>query len=208
MNELSSIFQMLDIDTQDVLAAASTKWNFLPFKPGLVGGHCIGVDPFYLTYRAERAGYRPEVILAGRRINDEAGKRVARETVRHLLRRGVPNPSVAVLGLTFKENVPDTRNSKSLDILRELESFGIDVKIHDPMALADDVQKGFGRTMTPLDKIRDVDAVILAVSHSDYVQKGWPLVTAALKGGKGIVFDVRACLDRAEQPDGVELLRM
>ena len=208
MNELSSIFQMLDIDTQDVLAAASTKWNFMPFRPGLVGGHCIGVDPFYLTYRAERAGYRPEVILAGRRINDDAGRRVARETVRHLLRHGIAKPSVAVLGLTFKENVPDTRNSKSLDILRELESFGIDVKIHDPLALADDVEKGFGRATTPLDQIRGMDAVILAVSHADYAQKGWPLVTACLKGGKGIVFDVRACLDRAQRPDGVELLRM
>jgi UDP-N-acetyl-D-galactosamine dehydrogenase len=208
MNELSSIFQLLDIDTQDVLAAASTKWNFLPFKPGLVGGHCIGVDPFYLTYRAERAGYRPEVILAGRRINDDAGKRVARETVRHLLRHGIAKPSVAVLGLTFKENVPDTRNSKSLDIVRELESFGIDVKIHDPMALADDVEKSFSRATTPLDGIRGMDAVILAVSHADYVKNGWPLVTACLKGGKGIVFDVRACLDRAQQPDDVELLRM
>jgi UDP-N-acetyl-D-galactosamine dehydrogenase len=208
MNELSSIFQLLDIDTQDVLAAASTKWNFLPFKPGLVGGHCIGVDPFYLTYRAERAGYRPEVILAGRRINDDAGKRVARETVRHLLRHGIAKPSVAVLGLTFKENVPDTRNSKSLDIVRELENFGIDVKIHDPMALADDVEKSFSRATTPLDGIRGMDAVILAVSHADYVKNGWPLVTACLKGGKGIVFDVRACLDRAAQPDGVELLRM
>ncbi len=208
MNELSSIFQLLDVDTQDVLDAASTKWNFLPFKPGLVGGHCIGVDPFYLTYRAERAGYRPEVILAGRRINDDAGKRVARETIRHLLRRGVAKPSVAVLGLTFKENVPDTRNSKSLDIVRELESFGIDVKIHDPMALADDVEKEFGRTVTPLDRIRDMDAVVLAVSHSDYAQNGWPLVRACLRDGKGIVFDVRTCLDRARQPEGVDLLRM
>ena len=208
MNELSSIFQLLDIDTQDVLAAASTKWNFLPFKPGLVGGHCIGVDPFYLTYRAERAGYRPEVILAGRRINDDAGKRVARETVRHLLRRGIAKPAVAVLGLTFKENVPDTRNSKSLDIVRELESFGVDVKIHDPMALADDVEKEFGRTVTPLDKIRDMDAVVLAVSHDDYARQGWALVSACLRGGKGIVFDVRACLDRARQPEDVEHLRM
>ncbi|HEX5777536.1 MAG TPA: nucleotide sugar dehydrogenase [Xanthobacteraceae bacterium] len=208
MNELSSIFQLLDVDTQDVLDAAATKWNFLPFKPGLVGGHSNGVDAFYLTYRAERAGYRPEVILAGRRINDDAGKRVARETIRHLLRRGVARPSVAVLGLTFKENVPDTRNSKSLDIVRELESFGIDVKIHDPMALADDVEKEFGRTVTPLDMIRDMDAVVLAVSHSDYAQTGWPLVCACLRDGKGIVFDVRTCLDRARQPEGVELLRM
>jgi UDP-N-acetyl-D-galactosamine dehydrogenase len=208
MNELSSIFQMLDIDTQDVLAAASTKWNFLPFTPGLVGGHCIGVDPFYLTYRAERAGYRPEVILAGRRINDDAGKRVARETVRHLLRRGVAKPSVALLGLTFKENVPDTRNSKAVDILRELESFGIDVKIHDPMALPGDVEKNFGRATTPLDKIKDMHAVVLAVSHADYVKAGWPLVRACLKDGKGIVFDVRACLDRAQQPADIDLLRM
>ncbi|MCC6949593.1 MAG: nucleotide sugar dehydrogenase [Bradyrhizobiaceae bacterium] len=208
MNELSSIFQLLNIDTQDVLAAAATKWNFLPFKPGLVGGHCIGVDPFYLTYRAERAGHRPEVILAGRRINDDTGRRVARETIRHLLRRGIASPKVAVLGLTFKENVPDIRNSKSLDILRELESFGIDVKLHDPIALADDVEREFDRTMTPLEDIVSVDGIVLAVAHEEYARLGWPMIASCLRNGAGVVFDVKAMLDRAQQPQNIDLLRM
>ncbi|MBX9822621.1 MAG: nucleotide sugar dehydrogenase, partial [Afipia birgiae] len=134
MNELSLIFQALNIDTGDVLAAARTKWNFMPFQPGLVGGHCIGVDPYYLTYRAERAGYHPEVILAGRRINDGMGQRVARECIRGLLRRKSNGGVVTILGLTFKEDVPDTRNSRVIDIIRELESFGLKVQVSDPMA--------------------------------------------------------------------------
>src|SRR3984885_11005807 len=134
MNELSLIFQSLDIDTGDVLAAARTKWNFLPFQPGLVGGHCIGVDPYYLTYRAEKAGYHPEVILAGRRINDGMGQRVAKECIRGLLRRKGTGGIVTILGLTFKEDVPDTRNSRVVDIVRELESFGLQVQVHDPLA--------------------------------------------------------------------------
>jgi UDP-N-acetyl-D-galactosamine dehydrogenase len=208
MNELSAIFQLLEIDTQDVLAAAATKWNFLPFKPGLVGGHCIGVDPYYLTHRAERAGYHPEVILAGRRINDDAGRRVARECIRHLLRRGVAAPSVAVLGLTFKENVPDIRNSKSLDIVREFESFGVHTKVHDPIALPDEIERGFGRKMTALENIAPVDAVVLAVAHEAYTKQGWNSVVRCLRGGAGVVYDVKACLDRSERPADVELLRM
>ena len=135
MNELSAICHALRIDTGDVLAAARTKWNFLPFLPGLVGGHCIGVDPYYLTHRAERAGYHPQVILAGRRINDGVGQRIARECVRLLLRAGTSDATVTVLGLTFKEDVPDIRNSRVVDIVRELKSFGIKVQVHDPIAL-------------------------------------------------------------------------
>ena len=134
MNELSLIFQALGIDTGDVLAAAGTKWNFLAFQPGLVGGHCIGVDPYYLTYRAEKAGYHPEVILAGRRINDGMGQRIARECIRGLLRRKGRGGVVTILGMTFKENVPDIRNSRVIDIVRELESFGVVVQITDPLA--------------------------------------------------------------------------
>jgi UDP-N-acetyl-D-galactosamine dehydrogenase len=141
MNELSAICEALGIDTGDVIAAASTKWNFLPFHPGLVGGHCIGVDPYYLTHRAERAGYHPQVILAGRRINDGVGQRVARECVRRLLRRGCANATVTVLGLTFKENVPDLRNSKVADIVRELTSFGLSTQVHDPLAVVEEAER-------------------------------------------------------------------
>src|SRR6201993_2199837 len=140
MNELSAICEVLRIDTGDVLAAARTKWNFLPFVPGLVGGHCIGVDPYYLTYRAEKAGYQPQVILAGRRINDGVGKRVALECIRSLFRRGVRDATVTVLGMTFKENVPDTRNSKVADIVQELKASGVTVQVHDPLALADETK--------------------------------------------------------------------
>ena len=153
MNELSLIFQALEIDTGDVLAAARTKWNFLPFQPGLVGGHCIGVDPYYLTYRAEKAGYHPEVILAGRRINDGMGQRIAKECVRGLLRRKGAGGIVTILGLTFKEDVPDTRNSRVVDIVRELESFGLQVQVHDPLASPEDAKHEYGLTITELERV-------------------------------------------------------
>jgi UDP-N-acetyl-D-glucosamine/UDP-N-acetyl-D-galactosamine dehydrogenase len=208
MNELSLIFQALEIDTGDVLAAARTKWNFLPFQPGLVGGHCIGVDPYYLTYRAEKAGYHPEVILAGRRINDGMGQRVARECVRGLLRRKGGGGVITILGLTFKENVPDTRNSRVIDIVRELESFGLQVQVHDPLAIPADARHEYGLTITALDSLRPADAVILAVAHGSYVDGGWPLIQKLLIGGSGLVFDVKAKLDRGAKPDGIELLRL
>ena len=151
MNELSAIFHQLGIDTGDVLAAASTKWNFLSFQPGLVGGHCIGVDPYYLTFRAEKAGYHPEIILAGRRINDSMGERVARECMRALLQRGRANPTVTILGMTFKENVPDIRNSKVIDIARELERVGVDVQVADPLASPDETVHEYGIKLTPLE---------------------------------------------------------
>jgi UDP-N-acetyl-D-glucosamine/UDP-N-acetyl-D-galactosamine dehydrogenase len=208
MNELSAIFQQLGIDTGDVLAAAATKWNFQNFRPGLVGGHCIGVDPYYLTFRAEKAGYHPQVILAGRRINDSVGQRVAQECVRRLVRRNQARATVTVLGLTFKENVPDTRNSKVIDIIRELESFGIDVQVHDPMALPEEAAHEYGVTLTPFDKLRPADAVIVAVSHQDYVNGGWPLVSGLLRGKEGVVLDVKGMLDRARQPASIELWRL
>ena len=208
MNELSLIFQALEIDTGDVLAAARTKWNFLPFQPGLVGGHCIGVDPYYLTYRAEKAGYHPEVILAGRRINDGMGQRVAKECVRGLLRRKGAGGIVTILGLTFKEDVPDTRNSRVVDIVRELESFGLQVQVHDPLASADDARHEYGLTITELDALRPADAVILAVAHGRYIEGGWPLIQKLLVGGSGLVFDVKLKLDRHTKPDGIELWRL
>ena len=209
MNELSAICEALGIDTGDVIDAAKTKWNFLPFYPGLVGGHCIGVDPYYLTHRAEMAGYHPQVILAGRRINDGMGQRVARECVRRLFQRnGGGAAVVTILGLTFKENVPDTRNSKVVDIVHELASCNVDVQVHDPMASPEEARHAYRITLTGLDKLRPADAVILAVAHEDYVRGGWPLVTRLLKGGQGVVLDIKSQLDRAQKPAGVDLWRL
>jgi UDP-N-acetyl-D-galactosamine dehydrogenase len=208
MNELSAIFHQLGIDTGDVLAAASTKWNFLDFRPGLVGGHCIGVDPYYLTFRAEKAGYHPEIILAGRRINDRMGERVARECMRALLQGGRVNPTVTILGVTFKENVPDIRNSKVIDIARELERVGVGVQVTDSLASAEETAHEYRIKLTPLESLRPADAVILAVAHKDYVAGSWPLVAKLLKNGKGIVLDVKARLDRAKKPEGVDLWRL
>lgn len=208
MNELSLIFQALDIDTGDVLAAARTKWNFMPFQPGLVGGHCIGVDPYYLTYRAEKAGYHPEVILAGRRINDGMGQRIARECIRGLLKRNVGSGVVTVLGLTFKEDVPDTRNSRVVDVIRELESFGLKVQIADPLADPADAMHEYGVTLTKLDALKPADAIVVAVAHKDYLDAGWPLMEKLLSGGKGLVLDVKLKLDRATKPEGIELWRL
>jgi UDP-N-acetyl-D-galactosamine dehydrogenase len=208
MNELSLIFQSLGIDTGDVLAAARTKWNFLPFQPGLVGGHCIGVDPYYLTYRAEKAGYHPEIILAGRRINDGMGQRVARECVRRLLRRKGTGGIVTILGLTFKEDVPDTRNSRVVDIVRELESFGLQVQVHDPLANPADAKREYGLTITELDALRPADAIILAVAHGSYVEGGWPLIQKLLIGGSGLFLDIKMKLDRGSKPAGIELWRL
>jgi UDP-N-acetyl-D-galactosamine dehydrogenase len=208
MNELSLIFQALGIDTGDVLAAARTKWNFLPFQPGLVGGHCIGVDPYYLTYRAEKAGYHPEVILAGRRINDGMGQRIARECVRGLLRRKGQGGVVTILGLTFKEDVPDTRNSRVVDIIRELESFGLTVQVHDPMANAADAKHEYGVSLLELGDLQPADAVILAVAHDQYIGGGWPLIQRLLSGESGLVLDVKMKLDRSSRPAGIELWRL
>jgi UDP-N-acetyl-D-galactosamine dehydrogenase len=208
MNELSALFERLDIDTGDVLAAAGTKWNFQKYYPGLVGGHCIGVDPYYLTYRAEKAGYDPQVILAGRRINDGVGQRIARECVRRLLRRKNGAAVVTILGMTFKENVPDTRNSKVADIVSELQSFGLAVQVHDPLADAAQVKQEYGIELLPLGALHPADAVIFAVAHAAFVKGGWPLVAQLLKDRNGIVLDVKSQLDRAARPDGIDLWRL
>jgi UDP-N-acetyl-D-galactosamine dehydrogenase len=208
MNELSAIFHQLGIDTGDVLAAAATKWNFQNFYPGLVGGHCIGVDPYYLTYRAEKAGYHPQVILAGRRINDGVGQRVARECVRRLLRRQCGSPVVTILGLTFKEDVPDIRNSKVVDIHHELTGFGVDVQVHDGLADAGEAHHEYGIRLTDLSSLRPADAVILAVAHQEYLRGGWPLITGLLKTEQGIVLDVKCRLSRDLKPAGIDLWRL
>jgi UDP-N-acetyl-D-galactosamine dehydrogenase len=208
MNELSAICHRLGIDTGDVLAAAGTKWNFQRFYPGLVGGHCIGVDPYYLTHRAERAGYHPEVILAGRRINDNVGQRIALACVQALFKRQRVGATVTILGITFKENVPDTRNSKVADIVRELKVAGVDVQVHDPLASPSEAKHEYGVSLVAKEALKPADAVILAVSHDDYVCGGWPLMTRLLRGGEGLVFDVKSVLDRGSKPTGIELWRL
>ena len=194
MNELALIFDRLGIDTHDVLEAAGTKWNFLPFRPGLVGGHCIGVDPYYLTYKAEECGHHPEVILSGRRINDSMGKYVAEKAVKMLISRGhrVSQARVGVFGLTFKENVPDLRNTRVIDICRELEEYGVSVLVHDPMANSDEARHEYGLSLTPLEDMRNLDAAVLAVAHDSYKS----LDLSALKArfaepDKAVVLDVK-----------------
>jgi UDP-N-acetyl-D-glucosamine/UDP-N-acetyl-D-galactosamine dehydrogenase len=206
MNELSAIFHELGINTGDVLSAAGTKWNFLNFSPGLVGGHCIGIDPYYLTYRAQKAGYHPDVILAGRRINDSIGVRVARECLRRLSKAGTRAPRVTVLGLTFKENVVDVRNSQVFDIIRELQSFGVSVQVSDPLADSAAALKEYGLTLQS--DPEPADAVVLAVAHDAYRKSGWPLIIRLLKNGRGLVMDVKGALDPLKKPAGIEVWRL
>jgi UDP-N-acetyl-D-galactosamine dehydrogenase len=198
MNELSLIFHRLGIDTLEVLKAAGTKWNFLPFRPGLVGGHCIGVDPYYLTHKADMLGYHPQVILAGRRINDGMGAYVAQETVKNMIANGVQvkGAKVNVLGLTFKENCPDLRNSKVVDVIRELHSFGCDVHIHDPLGEAREARHEYGLSLTAWDDLPECDAMVAAVSHSAYLEKSFSELTAKLKPG-GAFTDVKSAYDPA-----------
>jgi UDP-N-acetyl-D-galactosamine dehydrogenase len=207
MNELALINGRLGLDTGDVLAAARTKWNFLGFTPGLVGGHCIGVDPYYLTHKAQQVGYHPQVVLAGRRVNDSIGPHIGRECVRLLNRTGHSKCRVAVLGVTFKEDVPDVRNSKVYDIINEVRSFGFDVIAHDPYA-DPQISEEHGATLTPLSEIGQVDAVVVAVSHKEFRDGGWPMITKLLPGGQGIVMDVRGFLDRSKMPAGITLWRL
>ncbi len=208
MNELSSIFHELGIDTGDVLAAAATKWNFLRFSPGLVGGHCIGVDPYYLTHRAEQAGYHPQLILAGRQVNDGIGARVARQCVRMMLRTDGAKGPVTILGLTFKEDVSDIRNSKVVDIIRELREFGVAVQVHDPMALPEDALHEYGVKLVPRDALEPADVVIFAVAHALFEAEGWTLMTSLLRNGSGAVLDVKSRLPRGARPPGIELWRL
>ncbi len=198
MNELAIIFDKLGIDTSEVLDAAGTKWNFLKFKPGLVGGHCIGVDPYYLTHKADMIGYHPQVILAGRRINDGMGKFVAEQTVKHMIAAGsyVKDAKVNVLGLTFKENCGDLRNSRVIDIIRELKAYGVDVHVTDPLADPDEAMHEYGVALQRWDELPRADAIVAAVAHDAYKDLGLEDLTRKLVKG-GAFIDVKAAFDAA-----------
>ncbi len=198
MNELALIFDRIGIDTLEVLQAAGTKWNFLPFRPGLVGGHCIGVDPYYLTHKAEMIGYHPQVILAGRRINDGMGAFVAQQTLKQLIKNGSPLPGakVIVLGLTFKENCPDLRNSKVADVIRELKELGCEVSVHDPIADSRDAVHEYGVALTPWEKLpAQADAIVAAVPHRSYLAMPLTELLSRLKRN-GVFIDVKSVFDR------------
>lgn len=203
MNELAMIFHRLDVDTVSVLQAAGTKWNFLPFRPGLVGGHCIGVDPYYLTFKAETLGYHPQVILAGRRINDGMGKFVAEQTVKLLIHQelNVRQARVAVLGITFKENVPDIRNSKVVDIIRELADFGVQTLVYDPLADPGETQREYAIQLCSEDDLAGADAVILTVAHSEFIARGagW-LRSLFRRPSRGVLVDVKALFNAEDFP--------
>lgn len=198
MNELSVVFKRMDIDTQEVLEAAGSKWNFMPFRPGLVGGHCIGVDPYYLTHKAEKLGYIPQVILAGRRINDNMGRFVARNAVKQMIMQGidVAQSRIGVLGITFKENCPDTRNSKVVDIVRELRDYGAHVVVCDPWADPEEVREEHGIELSKLHGDQPMDALILAVAHTEYKTMSAQELRALTRGDKPVLIDVKCIQSR------------
>ncbi|NCD26856.1 MAG: nucleotide sugar dehydrogenase, partial [Deltaproteobacteria bacterium] len=210
MNELAIIFDRLGIDTLNVLKAAGTKWNFLPFRPGLVGGHCIGVDPYYLTYRAEMASYQPQVILAGRRINDTMGKFIAEKTVKLMIAadQNIKGAKVGVLGLTFKEDCPDLRNSKVVDIIAELESYGVTVLVHDPIADPAEAREHYGIELVGLDEMHGLSALVLAVAHEEY--RGMDVrVFGGMLGAKCCLVDVKGMVDvEAAEKSGMGVWRL
>lgn len=195
VNELAKIFNRMGIDTSDVLAAAGTKWNFLPFKPGLVGGHCIGVDPYYLAQKAQEVGYHPEIILAGRRLNDSMGGYIANEVVKQMIKREMPvkDSNILVLGVTFKENCPDVRNTRVVDIIAELQSYNTNVTVYDPWANPDEVMHEYGVTTSDNKPTGKFNAIVLAVSHKEFLDTNW---RDHLAEG-GILYDVKACLDKS-----------
>ena len=210
MNELAVIFDKMDIDTLEVLEAAGTKWNFLNFKPGLVGGHCIGVDPYYLTHKAQKIGHHPEIILVGRKTNDNVGRFVATSLVKQMIKKNMPiqGSKVTILGFTFKENVPDIRNTRVIDIVNELEDFGVEVQITDAYADFEEAHAEYGVNLTSYEELKPADAVIYAVPHEAYVNKEWELFDDVLKHGKGIVVDVKSKLDKSICPENVTLWRL
>lgn len=198
MNELSIIFNKMGIDTKAVLEAAGTKWNFLKFYPGLVGGHCIGVDPYYLTYKAQQLGYHSQVILSGRKINDDMGRYVAEQTVKQLIKSDnfVKGARVLLMGITFKENVPDIRNSKVIDIIKELKEYGIEVLVTDPLALEEEVDKFYGLKLQKIEEIENVDAVVLAVAHNDYLNISLENLKKKFKSDKSVLIDIKGIFDK------------
>lgn len=199
MNELAIIFDMIGIDTVEVLEAAGSKWNFLPFRPGLVGGHCIGVDPYYLTHKAEMLGYHPQVILAGRHINDSMGNFVAQQTVKHMIKADshIKGGKVIVLGLTFKEDCPDLRNSRARDVIDELESFGVETYLHDPVALTDELEEEYGKRVYSWDKLPKADAMVVAVGHEQFLKLSSKEIASKLKKG-GCFIDVKSKFNQQE----------
>ncbi len=210
MNELAIIFDRIGIDTLEVLQAAGSKWNFLPFRPGLVGGHCIGVDPYYLTYKAEKMGYHPDVILAGRRINDGMGKFIAEQTVKNLIRNGwmVKDAPIIVLGLTFKEDCPDLRNSRVIDVVRELQSYGANVIVHEPVADAAEAQHEYGVSLTDWDDLPPAAAIVAAVAHKEFRNRPLTDYVAKLQKG-GVLTDVKSMFDEAQLvSEGVTVWRL
>ena len=202
MNELSIIFNKMGIDTKSVLEAAGTKWNFLKFQPGLVGGHCIGVDPYYLTYKAEELGYHSQIILSGRRINDDMGKYVAESLVKNLIRADIPvkGARVAILGFTFKENCPDTRNTKVIDIYKELQEYGITPVVVDPAADADEAKRLYGITFNTMDDVKNMDAVVVAVAHKQFLPLDKKTISSFFNPAnqKKVLSDIKGIYDRKE----------
>jgi UDP-N-acetyl-D-glucosamine/UDP-N-acetyl-D-galactosamine dehydrogenase len=210
MNELAMIFHKMGIDTLEVLEAAGTKWNFLPFRPGLVGGHCIGVDPYYLTHKSEMLGYSPHVILAGRRVNDSVGSYIAAEAVKSLLSSGVDmrNAKVTVMGITFKENCPDVRNSKVIDIINELKSFGVDVQVWDPVADAREVEHEYGVTLESWEKLAPAHAIVAAVAHKEILGLSSADIHSKVQS-KGLFVDVKAKFSRRDlEASGLKVWRL
>lgn len=211
MNELSIIFNKMGIDTQSVLKAAGTKWNFLPFYPGLVGGHCIGVDPYYLTYKAEEIGYHSQIILSGRRINDDMGRYVAENIVKYLIKadKTVKGAKVAILGFTFKENCPDTRNTKIIDIINELREYGIEPIVVDPVADSVEAKMLYGIEFAKLEEIVDMDAVVMAVAHEEFKYYSKDNIDDFYVEGKKVLFDLKGLYDRREYENaGYEYWRL
>jgi len=210
MNELALIFRKMDIDTADVLEAAGTKWNFLKFSPGLVGGHCIGVDPYYLTHKAMLLNYSPRVILSGRSVNDSMGHYVARMVIKDLIKSGiiVKDANVIILGFTFKENIPDIRNTRVIDMIKELESFGVNIQIYDPLVDKNDVKNEYDLILCDKEDLKPSHGVILAVIHEEFIEGGWTLIEQLLENGKGAVFDVKSVLTREDKPEGISLQRL
>lgn len=200
VNELSVIFDRLGIDTLDVLEAAGSKWNFLPFRPGLVGGHCIGVDPYYLTHKAEEVGYHPQVILAGRRINDNMARYVARNTIKHMLKNGidVPRAKIGVLGITFKENCPDIRNSKVEDLIKEFQTWGAQVVVCDPWADAEEVRQEYGVELSIIDAEHPVDSLVVAVGHNEFRHLSPEQLRSYVNNPKPVIADVKSLFNRDE----------
>jgi len=210
VNELSLIFHRIGIDTLEVLQAAGTKWNFLPFRPGLVGGHCIGVDPYYLTHKAETLGYHPQVILAGRRINDGMGKYIAEQTIKQMIQAGfsIKGAHIIVLGLTFKENCPDLRNSKVIDVIRELESYGATVHVHDPVAENAEAEHEYGVRLVPWEHLPKANAIVAAVAHKEFAEHSLDQMLGKLATG-GVYVDVKCTADlHALRARGVNVWRL